>query len=199
MTKGRINKDDLLKPEMMIRLYSRGLFPMADKDGSVDWYMPEIRTIIPLDDFKIPRSLRKFMEASDFEYRFDFNVMKIVKLCARRKKTWISRELIDAYKGLHKQGNLHSVEVFQNNKLLAGLYGVTYRGAFFGESMFTTVSQGSKCALAALLKHLDEKGYALLDIQFLTPHLKMFGAREIHLEEYEKILALAWDKTINFI
>ncbi|GBD92201.1 leucyl/phenylalanyl-tRNA--protein transferase [bacterium BMS3Abin04] len=161
--------------------------------------MPEIRTIIPLDDYNVPRTLRKFMEHSDFEYRFDYSIIKTVKNCADRKETWISPELIKAYKGLIKNNYLHSVEVYRNNNLVGGLYGVTYRGAFFGESMFSKVSQASKSALVILLKHLSKKGFVLLDVQFQTEHLKMFGTEEISFDEFQTLLIKSYSKDVSFI
>lgn len=190
---------ELLKPGNMISLYARGAFPMADEKGVINWYMPEVRTIIPLDDYNVPRTLRKFMEHSDFEYRFDYNIIKTVKNCADRKETWISPELIKAYKGLIKNNYLHSVEVYQNNKLVGGLYGVTYRGAFFGESMFSKASQASKSALVILLKHLNKKGFVLLDVQFQTEHLKMFGTKEISFDEFQTLLIKSHSKDVSFI
>lgn len=193
-----ISKKDLLKQENMIQLYAQGAFPMADDEGNIEWYLPEIRTIIPLDDYNIPRSLRKFMEKSTFEYKIDSKILDVIINCSKRPKTWISEELIEAYKGLIKLGYLHSVEVYQNNELVGGLYGVTYRGAFFGESMFSKVSQASKCALVKLIEHLNKKEFVLLDVQFQTEHLKMFGAVEISFEEYTDLLLKAYEKKISF-
>ncbi len=192
-------KKDLLKPENMILLYARGAFPMADEDGELNWYMPEVRTIIPLDDFNVPRSLKKYMETADFEYRFDFNTQKVIENCKKREDTWISKELFEAYKGLIKLNHVHSIGVFHENKLVGGLYGVTYKGAFFGESMFSKVSQASKCALVMLLERLGERGFVLLDVQFQTEHLAMFGSREISFEEFQKILLGAYSKDVSFL
>lgn len=191
-------KKDLLKPKNMIQLYARGAFPMADDFGNIDWYMPEIRTIIPLDNYNIPRSLRKFMQTSGFDYKFDCKIVDVINSCAKRPKTWISQELIEAYKGLINLGYLHSVEVYEKNKLVGGLYGVTYKGAFFGESMFSKVSQASKCALVKLIERLNEKNFVLLDVQFQTEHLKMFGAKEISFEEYTNLLNIAYKKDVSF-
>lgn len=185
-------KTDWLKPENMILLYSRGAFPMADEAGIIDWYMPDVRTIIPLDKFNLPRSLKKYLAVSDFEYRYDSSIMKVVNECSDRTTTWISDELIEAYKGLNSLGHLHSVEVYQKNKLVGGLYGVTYKGAFFGESMFSRVHQASKAALVTLVQHLKESGFILLDVQYQTEHLKMFGAIEIPFEEYEQMLVKSY-------
>lgn len=190
---------NLFEPENMIMLYAQGAFPMADEDGKLDWYFPEVRTIIPIDNFNIPRSLKKFLEKSDFEFRFDTCTMEVVKNCAKRETTWISEELIIAYNKIMKKGFLHSVEVFKNNLLVGGLYGVTFGSAFFGESMFSKVSQASKAALATLLQRLKEKNFTLLDVQYKTSHLEMFGAIEISLEEYQKMLINSYSKRLNFV
>lgn len=183
-----LSKKDLLDPVNMIFLYSRGAFPMADPSGEIEWYMPQIRTIIPLNRFNIPRSLKKIIEQDQFEFRYDTLTLEVIRNCAERESTWISGELIDAYKGLLNAGHLHSVEVMLNNQLAGGLYGVTYRGAFFGESMFSRKSQASKCALVKLVERLNEKGFRLLDVQYQTDHLKMFGAEEITFEEFNRLL-----------
>lgn len=190
---------NLFEPENMIMLYAQGAFPMADEDGKLDWYFPEVRTIIPIDNFNIPRSLKKFLEKSDFEFRFDTCTMEVVRNCAKRETTWISEELIIAYKRIMEKGFLHSVEVFKNNLLVGGLYGVTFGSAFFGESMFSKVSQASKAALATLLQRLKEKNFTLLDVQYKTSHLEMFGAIEITLEEYQKMLINSYSKRLNFV
>ena len=193
-----INKDELLLPYNMIKLYANGAFPMAEDDGEVNWYMPETRTIIPLDNFNVPKTLQKFMDECDFEYRYDLATMEIVKNCADREETWISTKLINAYKDLLENGYLHSVEVYQKNKLVGGLYGVTYRGAFYGESMFSNVTQASKAALVKLIERLNERGYKLLDVQFQTEHLKMFGAVEVSFEEYMKLNHASFESDVKF-
>lgn len=194
----RLNKEDLLKPENMILMYARGAFPMADETGEIDWYFPETRTIIPLDNFNYPRSLRKFMETSDFEYRYDTQTSEVITRCASRDETWISDELISAYNGLIMMGHVHSVEVFKNNLLVGGLYGISYMGAFFGESMFSDESQASKSALIKLIEHLNKKDFKLLDVQFHTSHLEMFGAQEISLEEFDTLLMEAYSHDVIF-
>jgi leucyl/phenylalanyl-tRNA--protein transferase len=193
-----LKKKNLLEPENMIMLYAQGAFPMADEKGEIDWYFPEIRTIIPVDSFNYPRSLKKFLASADFEFKFDTCTMEVVKNCANREETWISDELIIAYEKLRKAGYLHSVEVFQDNQLVGGLYGVTFGAAFFGESMFSKVSQASKSALIKLLFRLREKKFILLDVQYMTEHLKMFGAKEIPLEEYQAILDEAYKYVPDF-
>ena len=198
-SKENIDPKDLLKPENMIRLYASGAFPMADeKTGIINWYMPETRTIIPLDNFNVPRSTKKVIEEENFEIKFDVDFERVVEGCADRESTWISDELIDGYRKLKKRGFIHTVETWKDGKLVGGLYGVTFRGAFFGESMFSKVSQASKAALVALLKHLKEKDFVLLDVQFMTEHLKMFGAVEISFEDYTKLLHKAYAKVCEF-
>jgi leucyl/phenylalanyl-tRNA--protein transferase len=171
---------------------------MADESGKIDWYMPDLRTIIPLDKFNYPRSLKNFLSTSDFEYRYDTSILRIIKECSDRTTTWISDDLIDAYKGLNSLGYLHSVEVYQQNKLIGGLYGVSFKGAFFGESMFSREPQASKAALVKLVEHLKECGFILLDVQYQTEHLKMFGAVEIPFEEYSQILFKSYSLDCRF-
>jgi leucyl/phenylalanyl-tRNA--protein transferase len=183
----------------MILMYARGAFPMADETGEINWYMPDLRTIIPLESFNIPRSLQKFLLTTDFEFCYDKNPLEVIKECAKRESTWISEELIEAYKGLHQLGHLHSVEVYQNKVLVGGLYGITYRGAFFGESMFSKVSQASKCALLKLVEQLCEKKFVLLDVQYQTEHLKMFGAKEMPFDEFSNMLLNSRTKNVTFI
>jgi leucyl/phenylalanyl-tRNA---protein transferase len=194
----KLNSKELLEPKNMINLYAQGAFPMADENGEINWYQPKDRTIITLDNYNIPRSLKKFLETSDFEYRYDENILEIIKNCADRETTWITEELISAYMNLEKLGFLHSVEVYQKNNLVGGLYGISIGGAFFGESMFSKVSQASKSALATLLKHLAKKEFVLLDVQFQTPHLKMFGTKEIDFEEYNSLLDIAYSRNVSF-
>jgi leucyl/phenylalanyl-tRNA---protein transferase len=197
--KNEISSSDLLKPENMLRLYASGAFPMADEiTGEINWYMPEIRTIIPLDNFNIPRSLKKFLDNSDFEFKYDNDFLSVVKNCADRETTWISDKLIDAYLKLHKLGHIHTVETWRKGKLVGGLYGVAFRGAFFGESMFSKVEQASKAALAKLIVRLNEKNFVILDVQYMTEHLKMFGAEEIPFDEYQQLLFKAYQKNCTF-
>jgi leucyl/phenylalanyl-tRNA---protein transferase len=195
----KLNSEDLLDPEIMIRLYASGAFPMAeDRNGSINWYMPNIRTIIPLESFNVPRSLKSAMKKSEFEFRFDTSIMEVIRECADRDKTWISDQLIIAYKRLKARGFIHTVETWKENKLVGGLYGITFRGAFFGESMFSKVPQASKASLVILMEHLKEKGFNLLDVQYITPHLKMFGAQEISFEDYKNLLNSAYSRNCIF-
>lgn len=183
----------LLIPEQMIKLYAMGAFPMTDSaTGKIEWYCPETRTIIPVDNFHLPRSLKKIIKENRFEIRYDTDFLSVVKHCSNREETWISDTLITAYLNLQKLGYIHTVEVYQNEKLVGGLYGVTYRGAFFGESMFSLVSQASKVALAHLLNRLNDKKFVVLDVQYITEHLKMFGAIEISFDDFTSLLRKAY-------
>jgi len=198
-SKEHFNPKELLKPDNMLRLYASGAFPMADAEtGNINWYLPEIRTIIPLNNYNIPRTAKKVIAEENFEIRFDTDFEAVLNGCADRESTWISDELKSAYRRLKKRGHIHTVESWKDGKLVGGLYGVTFRGAFFGESMFSKVSQASKAALAALLKHLKEKEFVLLDVQYMTEHLKMFGAVEISFEEYTRLLHKAYARACEF-
>lgn len=199
MEKKKIDSEEFLKPDNMIRLYASGAFPMADeKTGAINWYLPEERTIIPLNNFNIPRSAKKEIAKLNFEIKFDTDFKSVVLGCADRPSTWISNKLIDAYLRLHRRGYIHTVETWKDGKLVGGLYGVTFRGAFFGESMFSRVSQASKAALTALIQHLNERGYLLLDVQYMTEHLAMFGAVEITFEEYNQLLIESYSLACEF-
>jgi len=198
-SKERFDPKELLKPENMLRLYASGAFPMADAEtGNINWYLPEIRTIIPLNNYNIPRSAKKAIDDENFEIRFDINFEGVLEGCADRESTWISEELKSAYRRLKQRGHIHTAETWKNGQLVGGLYGVTFRGAFFGESMFSKVTQASKAALVALLKRLKEKEFVLLDVQYMTEHLRMFGAIEISFEKYTKLVHKAYTKVCEF-
>ncbi len=131
-TKESENLDEFLKPNNMLRLYATGAFPMADQEsGAIEWYLPETRCIIPINNFNIPRSTKKEINKLDFEIRFDSDTISVIRGCANREHTWISERLIEAYKRLIKRGHVHSVETWKDGILVGGLYGVTFRGAFF--------------------------------------------------------------------
>lgn len=182
-------EEKLLRPYNMLSLYAKGAFPMGNEEGGIDWYLPNIRCIIPLDNYNIPRSLRKFMRTCDYRYDYDKRQMEVIELCSHRKETWINDKLKKAYKGLYDIGCVRSVETYdKEGNLIGGLYGISYRGCFFGESMFSLKPQASKCALAKLLERLSERKFVLLDVQFWTPHLAMFGAKEISFDEYFQLL-----------
>ncbi len=173
-----------IPPELLEEAYRQGIFPMADEDGKIHWYSPDPRTIIELDRFHIPRRLAQTIRTKKFELVVDRDFEGVVQGCANRKETWISKEIAAAYTALYRIGKANSVEAYYEGNLAGGIYGVSLGGSFMGESMFTIVRDASKVCLAFLVERLKERGYALFDVQFTTPHLKRFGAVEIPRSEY---------------
>lgn len=168
---------------------------MADEVGEIMWYDPDPRAIIPLDTFHVPKRLARSIRNDGFETRIDTQFRRVMQLCAapapEREETWISDRLIDLYTQLHRAGFAHSVETWRGGELVGGLYGVSVRGLFAGESMFSRATNASKVALVALIDRLRTRGFTLLDTQFLTSHLAGFGATEIPRTEYQRRLAQA--------
>jgi len=178
----------MIDSELLLQGYRLGVFPMAMEDDSIAWFSPDPRAIIPLDDFHVPHALRRVARKSIFEIKIDSRFGEVIRACAKRKDTWINREIIESYQGLHELGYAHSVEAWNKNKLVGGLYGVAVGGAFFGESMFHRVTDASKIALVALVERLRARKFILLDTQWVTPHLEQFGAIEISRDHYLKLL-----------
>jgi len=177
---------------MVLRAYARGLFPMAEsRSGPIAWYSPDPRAVIPLQGFHISRSLRRKIRKGVFDIRVDTAFGQVIRTCAEREETWISDAVIRAYTALHQRGHAHSVEAWREGRLVGGLYGISIRAAFFGESMFSLESDASKVTLAALVGHLRRRGFVLLDTQFMNEHVRQFGAIEIPRSEYLNILASA--------
>lgn len=168
------------------------------KNGPISWYSPDPRCILPLSEFRVPRSLRRIVDRSVFSITVNQRFPAVIKLCADRSETWISQEIVRAYTVLHDHGFAHSVEAWLNGELAGGLYGVAIRGAFFGESMFTRVSDASKVCLVFLVRHLIERGFSLLDSQIMNDHVRQFGAVEIPREEYLRLLASALENDVSF-
>jgi leucyl/phenylalanyl-tRNA--protein transferase len=179
-----------LPPELILSAYANGLFPMAKDrhDPTIHWLDPVRRGVIPLDRFHLPRSLRKVLRRKPFEIRVDTAFEKVIHACAEatpdRPRTWLNDELIGAYIAMARRGFAHSVECWREGRLVGGLYGVALGGAFFGESMFSRERDASKVALVELVCRLRAGGFELLDTQFVTEHLKRFGAIEISRQEY---------------
>lgn len=183
---------DELKSDLLVAAYASGIFPMAERDGSIAWYRPDPRAVIPLDGLKVSRSLRTAARRRGFEVRVNAAFERVIRACAERADgTWISGDIIEAYCELHRLGLAHSVETWRGEGLVGGLYGVALGGAFFGESMFHRVTDASKVALVALVERMKDRGFTLLDTQFLTPHLISLGAVEITRREYERRLRQA--------
>lgn len=179
--------------------YRAGIFPMADSDrGMITWHRPKRRAVLPLDTFHASHSLNALLRRRPFEVTFDRAFADVVNACADRPSTWISHEIKTVYGELHAQGKAHSVEVWVDGELAGGLYGVHLGGAFFAESMFHRRTNMSKVALAELVSRLRERGFALLEVQYLTEHLAQFGVIEIPDGKYQVRLREALDLSCSF-
>lgn len=181
----------MIDPELLLQGYRLGVFPMAMEEGAIEWFSPDPRAILPLEDFHVPHALRRTLQKKVFEIKIDSRFSEVIKACAAREDTWINHEIIESYTQLHELGYAHSVETWAKGKLAGGLYGVAIGGAFFGESMFHRVTDASKIALVALVEHLLARKFALLDTQWLTPHLRQFGGIEISRNHYLRLLTRA--------
>ena len=176
---------DIIDPELLLNAYRCGIFPMAEsREGEIHWYEPEVRAVFPLEGLKISRSLRQTIRKRIFEHRLNTSFETVIRRCAEREETWISEAIIKSYCELHRRGYAYSVESWHGGEIAGGLYGVALGGAFFGESMFSRMKDASKSALVALVQHLQQRQFVLLDAQFMTPHLKSLGAVEISQREY---------------
>jgi leucyl/phenylalanyl-tRNA--protein transferase len=188
-----------LTPELVLRAYCQGLFPMAaSRRGRIFWFRPDPRAIFDLQRVHIPRSLRRTIRRGRFEVRVNTAFPAVIRACAERPDTWISEEIERVYTELHALGYAHSVEAYLDGQLAGGLYGVAIGGAFMGESMFHRVTDASKVCFAWLVERLRERGYLLLDAQYLTEHLARFGAFTVSAAEYERLLARALQLPCRF-
>ncbi len=186
---------------MVVRAYCIGAFPMAtSRHGEIHWYSPDPRAVLPLEEsrFKIPRSLRKRVTAGQFQITTDLAFDRVIRSCAEPRPgssdTWINDEIVDVYTRLHEAGLAHSVEAWtgpDNHQLVGGLYGLALGSAFFGESMFSRVTDASKVCLVHLVRELRSRGFTLLDVQFTNRHLEQFGVYEIPRQEYLAQLEVA--------
>ena len=189
----------MIDPDLLLQGYRLGVFPMAMGDNSIEWFSPDPRAILPLDDFHVPHALRRLVHRKPFEITCDKAFPAVIQGCAERKDTWINHEIIESYTRLHELGHAHSVEAWKENTLAGGLYGVAIGGAFFGESMFHRVTDASKIALVALAEHLRNRKFILLDTQWLTPHLEQFGGLEISRNHYLRLLRRAVELPRRFL
>ena len=193
-----------LTPDLLLRAYAAGIFPMAEDadDPRVFWVDPEQRGVLPLDAFHLPRRLMRTLRHDVFEVRCDTAFEDVVRGCAEprpeRPKTWINEEIVQLYAALFRLGFAHSIEAWCEGELVGGLYGVSLGGAFFGESMFSRADNASKVALAHLVARLKLGGFRLLDTQFVTEHLRQFGATEIPRTLYRRRLAAALEVEAHF-
>jgi leucyl/phenylalanyl-tRNA--protein transferase len=193
---------DSLTPEMIETNYRKGLFPMANPGwGVVTWHCPSHRAVIPLEAFHVSRSLSRTLRKGGFEVTFDRAFERVMRACADRgdeDETWINEEFIEVYTELYRRGEAHSVEVWVDGDLCGGVYGVHLGGAFFAESKFHRVRDMSKVALTHLVQHLVERGFGLLEVQYLTPHLARFGTIEVRHSAYMKLLREALEVKCEF-
>ena len=193
-----------LTPEILLRAYAVGLFPMAKHrdDPTLYWIDPEKRGVLPLDDFHVPRRLRRTVRRNEFDVRCNTAFTDVIRACAApgegRDESWINDEIVSLYTTLNEMGRAHSVEAWQDDELVGGLYGVALGAAFFGESMFSTARDASKVALVHLVARLKKADFGLLDTQFVTDHLAQFGVVEMPRSGFRQILASALDRSAAF-
>ena len=193
-----------ITPQVLLKAYAAGIFPMAESadDNALYWIEPESRGVIPLDGFLMPRSLRRAVRRQNFEIRIDTSFEGVIDGCAgpspERRSTWINQRIRALYSQLFRMGCCHTVEAWQGDDLVGGLYGVRIGAAFFGESMFSRVTDASKVALVHLVARLNFGGFLLLDTQFITDHLRQFGAVECPRETYHEQLDAALPANADF-
>lgn len=213
--------DNSLSPELVVRAYCVGAFPMSDsRDGEIRWYSPDPRALLPLEEqrFKVSRSLRRRVKSGCYRVTMDRAFERVIRACAEPRpseaQTWINEAIIDVYCQLHEAGLAHSVEAWaprapapgtpggtigeEEPELVGGLYGVSLGGAFFGESMFHRATDASKVCLVKLVEHLRDNGFGLLDVQFVNPHLEQFGVFEIPRDEYLERLEAALNSGVRW-
>jgi leucyl/phenylalanyl-tRNA--protein transferase len=194
----------VIPSDLLISAYATGWFPMA-VEGVIRWFSPDPRGILPLEAMHIPKRLARVARRAPFRIEVDRAFERVMRECAADDRdpvdpgTWISDEIVESYVALHQRGLAHSVEAWRDDQLVGGLYGVALRGAFFGESMFFRETDASKVALIALVDRLRTRGYELLDIQWVTPHLEQFGAIEIPRDDYLRRLERALTKECSFV
>tara|TARA_B110000908_G_C10227215_1_gene438620 strand:+ start:93 stop:728 length:636 start_codon:yes stop_codon:yes gene_type:complete len=190
-----------LTPTLLLNAYASGVFPMAEHrdDPDVFWVDPQFRGVMPLDNFRISRSLAKTLRRCPFQITLNTAFEQVVTCCADRPETWINDTIFDLYRALHARGDAHAIEIWDGPDLVGGVYGITMGGAFFGESMFSRRRDASKVALAYLVDHLSRCGFVLFDTQFITDHLASLGAIEIPRKAYQAALSQALQVDANFL
>lgn len=190
-----------LTPELLLTAYASGIFPMSESrsDPEVYWVDPRSRGILPLDGFHVSRSLARRISRESFTVTANADLAGVLDGCADRPETWINPTIRQLTEALFESGHAHTIEVWRDGTIIGGVYGITLGGAFFGESMFSRASDGSKIALTWLIDHLRRTGFQLFDTQFITPHLARLGAIEIPRSEYRKLLAEAIRQPADFM
>jgi leucyl/phenylalanyl-tRNA---protein transferase len=201
------SRDDIvieITPQVLLKAYTCGIFPMAESadDPALYWIEPQHRGILPLDGVHVPRRLARTLRSAPFAIRTDTDIEGVIEGCAAsrpgRRSTWINERIRGLYRDLYDLGHCHTVEVWDKDRLVGGLYGVALNGAFFGESMFSTARDASKIALMHLAARLAHGGFKLLDTQFVTDHLRQFGTVELNREEFHRLLETALDVDADF-
>jgi leucyl/phenylalanyl-tRNA---protein transferase len=192
-------RSKIIPASLLLEAYCTGIFPMAMENGEIAWFSPDPRGIIPLDAFHIPHGLERVLKRNRFKIRLNTVFEEVIRACGERPETWISEEIVGSYMNLHRLGFAHSVEAWLDESLVGGLYGVSVNGAFFGESMFHRVADASKVALVDLVNRLNERGFRLLDTQYISNHLRTFGAVEISRPKYLRLLRQALALDCRFI
>ncbi len=185
--------------ELLLAAYRQGIFPMAEATGEIAWYSPDPRGVLPLDSFHVPHGLARILKKGVFEVRVNTAFSEVLEGCSNRQETWIDGRIKRSYLELHESGYAHSVEAWIDGRLGGGLYGVALGGVFFGESMYHTVTDASKVALVGLVQRMQARGFGLLDLQWVTPHLKTFGAKEIPRDAYLSLLKGQVDRSCLFV
>ena len=194
------SEDDIpFHPDRVLDAYRCGIFPMGDEDSdTIYWFAPDPRAVIPLDRLHVPRSLRRTLRRDRFDVTYDEAFEDVVLGCAEDRPVWITDRVLELYVELHERGSAHSVEVWLDEKLSGGVYGVQIGAAFMAESKFHRVTDASKVALVRLVERLRERNFEILEVQYLTDHLERFGAREISGSRYLKQLESAATKERSF-
>jgi leucyl/phenylalanyl-tRNA--protein transferase len=190
----------MIPVDLVLQAYQQGWFPMGDdRAPGIEWYSPDPRGVLPLDTFHAPARLQRVIRQGRFDLRINQAFPEVLASCAARGETWITEEISGTYLELHRLGFAHSVETWQDGTLAGGLYGVALGGVFFGESMFHRVTDASKVALHGLVTRLLDRGFTLLDTQWVTPHLRQFGALEIPRARYLRLLQRALVRPCTFV
>lgn len=186
-------------PDLLRLAYAQGYFPMPHPDtGEILWFHPDPRAVLPLESFHVSRSLARTLRTAGFAITIDKDFAGVMDGCATRTETWINELFKKTYAELHRQGDAHSVEVWRDDQLVGGVYGVALNGAFFAESKFHRVTDASKVALFHLVEHLKARGLSLLEVQFITPHLQSLGVIEIPRAQYMRRLQAALERRVQF-
>jgi leucyl/phenylalanyl-tRNA---protein transferase len=196
-----MNRDDALEVipvPLLLKAYNHGLFPMAHEDGELYWHDPDPRAVFPLDTIEPDERTRRHLRSPSIRISVNEAFAEVIAACADREETWINNRIIASYVGLHESGHAHSVEVWKENELAGGIYGVSIGGAFFGESMFNNRNNMAKVAFHALVDRLKKKGFTLFDTQYLNPFTQELGAIEIPRDEYRRTLGRALALPMKF-